>query len=96
MEKIKDLLPEIAFVAVLIRISILGAGIGEALSLFALVALISFRAYLSKTHEDKYSQLELKIEQLAVQIQTVNLNNSVRRQESEKVPSFTGPAKRMF
>lgn len=56
--QIKEYLLELSFLALLIRIICVGAGIGEALAVVSLVVSMAYNKWLTKTKLDQYQELK--------------------------------------
>lgn len=99
MENFKNNLPEVAFLAELARVVAVGAGIGDAIVLLSLALLIGFKSYLARSKEEEFAEMQKKIDLVAAQVQTLQLEKVARRQaiESQQATTATpGPFKRNF
>lgn len=93
--KIKDYMLEMAFLALIVRIAILGAGIGDAIAILAVVASLAFGRYLNKAKIEKADEIDKKIEDLASQVQSLKIDKAIRRSVNETQTSQPA-AKRIF
>lgn len=83
LQQIKNHLPEIAFVALLIHSLILGCGIGEAFVLISLVISSGYKQWLEKSKVDEKVELETKLANLTDDLHNLmNANLSVRIDEA--------------
>jgi len=70
----------IAFLAFLIRLTIVGASIGDAVALVGLASLYGFNLYLEHKKESSVSaDFRKEIDELRGAINTVKLGNSLRK-----------------
>lgn len=97
MEKISKglgYLPELAFIAITIRICVLSAGIGDALALAAIVGFMGVKIFLSKESLDDRAELDKKINDIASQVQSLSMDRALRRQANE--PKVTQAGRKLF
>lgn len=106
---IKDNLLELSFLALLIKIILIGAGIGEALAIVSLVISMTYSKWLNKSKVEQYQELinrmnsdkELllkELENLNSKIMGLSLDKSIKRtslNEPQELPKF-GQTKRFF
>lgn len=96
MEKYTKYLLELAFICLMIRILVLGAGIAESLAVISLVGSIAYKAWLNKTQHNELEAINKKYDDLATQVQSIQMDRALRRSVNE--PKETKPAapKRFF
>ena len=110
LNQLKDYLLELSFLALLIKIILVGAGIGEALAIISLVFSMAYTKWLNKTKLEQYEELMNKInsdkEEFKKEIENLNskltgiaLDKSIKRtslNEQEQQRSPNNPIKRLF
>lgn len=110
LTQMKDYLLELSFLALLIKIVVIGAGIGEALAIISLVFSITYNKWLNKAKIEQYEELtnrmlldkeELKkeIEMLNSKLTGITLDKSIKRtslNEPELQKPTAGSIKRLF
>lgn len=104
--QLKEYLLELSFLALLIRIIVVGAGIGEALALISLVLSMGYTKWLTKSKIEQYEELkslvsseseknEKKFEQIFAKFNSQNMEKQLRKgASSEELQS--GLRKRSF
>lgn len=105
--QVKEYLLELSFLALLVRIICVGAGIGEALAVISLVVSMAYSKWLAKNKVEQFQELKeemqtmyakfgSEIELMQNRMQSLTFEKSItKRQVSEEKPT-TGPAKRIF
>lgn len=98
MEKYTKYLLELAFICLMIRILSLGAGIGESLAAISLVGSLAYKAWLNKNQQDDLQALNKKYDDLATQVQSIQMDRALRRTANEPKVEIkpTGTTKRFF
>jgi shikimate 5-dehydrogenase len=95
--ELKEYLSELALFALFCRIVFLGAGIGDAIAVIALVLSMGYNKWLVKNKIDDRAELEQKIEAIANLAQKLQINQVYNTQKVNDEPkkSFS-PGKRVF
>lgn len=107
LTQLKDNLLELSFLALLIKIILLGTGIGDALAVISLVLSISYNRWLSKNKVDQYEALVAKmdadrelflkeIEMLNGKVTGLSLDKSIKRTAINEQEVKFGQARRLF
>jgi flagellar biosynthesis component FlhA len=64
IEQIKEYLPEMAFLAVLVKCLYAGTGIGESLFLVSVVVLMGYQAFLKKEKESLSEKFQKQLDEI--------------------------------
>ncbi len=96
MKYIEKYLLETAFICLMLRMLILGTGIGESIAAVSLVASLAYKAWLNKTQIDELAEINKKYEELATVVQSLQMDKAVRRSVSEQKVKVPGTDKRFF
>ena len=99
LTNIKANLLEMAFVALIVRGLVIGTGFGEAIAISAIVAYLAYGRFLNKVKVSAHDELNKKVDELAVHVQSLKMERSLRRQVNEPQAQTTGSittGKRIF
>ena len=94
MTELANFLPELAFIAFIIKSVIYGTGIGDALAIISFVISMGYKHYLSKTKVDDVEDINRKIDAISAKIQSLSIDRSIKRSANEQKVE-TGP-RRLF
>lgn len=83
MEKYTKYLLELAFICLMVRILVLGAGIGESLAMISLVGSLAYKAWLNKSQHNELEAINKKYDDLATQVQSIQMDRALRRSVNE-------------
>lgn len=90
--QIKDYLLELSFLALLIRVVLLGAGIGESLALVSIVISMSYARYLNKSKIEDRDSLVAEINEIKNKVNSLTIERSLKpkvllnEQETKQAP----------
>ncbi len=70
-------LPELAFLIFSIRLAILGASIGDAIALIAVVCYIGYKQYLASRKVEYSDEIKLKLEKLEDNLNKLAISKAI-------------------
>jgi hypothetical protein len=74
-------LPELAFLIFSIRLAVLGASIGDALALVAVVAYIGYKQHLAAKKEVYSDEIKQKLQELETSVSKLAINKAMTPQK---------------
>ena len=77
--RIKQNLPELAFLFFSIRLIALGANVGDALALVSIAGVLAYKWFLHKKENDVVSKFQQDIDDLKNQMQALKIDKIVKR-----------------